>query len=52
MISEKAIIDDLENIKYYSIRRYSLDTYFKEFCANDIASLTEKYNKAMKSAPH
>ena len=51
MISEKAIIDDLENIKYYSIRRYSLDSYFKEFCANDIASLTEKYNKAMKSAP-
>ena len=51
MITEKAVINDLENIKYYSTRRYLLDVYFKEFCANDIAGLTAKYNKAMESAP-
>ena len=51
MITEKNIVEDLENIKYYSIRRYILDAYLRDFCANDIVSLTNKYNKTMESAP-
>ena len=51
MIFENEIKDDLENIKYYSIRKYLLDSYFKEFANNDISALTQKYNKAMESAP-
>lgn len=51
MISEKIIKDDLENIKYYSTRRYVLDSYFKNFCENNITALTEKYNKVMAFAP-
>jgi DNA-directed RNA polymerase specialized sigma24 family protein len=51
MISEKIVREDLENIKYYSVRRYVLDSYLKDFSKNDIVALIEKYNNAMKSAP-
>ena len=51
MSSEEIIKADLENIKYYYIRKYVLDTYFKDFMVNNILALTEKYNNVMKSAP-
>lgn len=51
MISESIIKTDLENIKYYSVRKYVLNPYFNTFAENDIVALTEKYNNAMKSAP-
>lgn len=51
MISEEIVKDNLENIKYYSVRRYALDSYIKELCTNDIVDLTQKYNKAMEVAP-
>ena len=47
MISEKIVREDLENIKYYSVRKYVLDSYLE----NNIVDLVEKYNKAMESAP-
>ena len=51
MISEKIVREDLENIKYYSVRRYVLDSYLKDFGENDIVNLAEKYNKVIKTAP-
>ena len=51
MISEKIVREDLENIKYYSVRRYVLDSYLKDFGENNIVTLAEKYNKVMESAP-
>ena len=51
MISEKIVREDLENIKYYSVRKYVLDSYLKAFGENNIVDLVEKYNKAMESAP-
>ena len=51
MLKESIIKTDLENIKYYSVRKYALNPYFDDFIANDFVSLMEKYNNVMKSAP-
>lgn len=51
MTDERIIRDDLEEIKYYSTRKYVLDSYMKDFCETYISGLTAKYNAAMKQAP-
>lgn len=51
MIEKKEVRKNLRSIKYYFARKSSLDNAFKDIVENDIASLTESYNKILKKAP-
>ena len=51
MTDERIIRDDLEEIKYYSTRKYVLDSYMKDFCETNILDLMSKYNAVIKHAP-